>query len=140
MQGNKKELFQIKSWWKKIGNKKPIDNRNTIFGEMEKNNMLGCKCQIWHLFCVKYFSFTYFSKTAGKEGLWKIMNVYRYVYVIECLYIENCTIFIPKGNSYCRRKSSARGPRFKVSSEGLSAEIDIQLRSPIQVQAKANVA
>ena len=26
---------------------------------------------------------------------------------------ENCTILIPKGNSYCRRKSSARGPRFK---------------------------
>ena len=25
---------------------------------------------------------------------------------------ENCTISIPKGNSYCRRNSSARGPRF----------------------------
>ena len=37
----------------------------------------------------------------------------------------NCTILIPKGNSYCRRKSSSRGPWFKVSSEGLSAEIDI---------------
>ena len=36
---------------------------------------------------------------------------------------ENCTILIPKGNSYCRSKCSARGPRFKVSSEGLSAEI-----------------
>ena len=47
---------------------------------------------------------------------------------------ENCTILIPKGNSYCRRKSSARGPWFKVSSEGLSAEIDILLLSPIQVQ------
>ena len=35
---------------------------------------------------------------------------------------------------------SARGPRFKVSSEGLSAEIDIPLRSPIQVQTKADVA
>ena len=34
---------------------------------------------------------------------------------------ENCTILIPKGNSYCLRESSARGPRFKVSSEGLSA-------------------
>ena len=33
---------------------------------------------------------------------------------------ENCTIFIPKGNLYCRHKSSARGPRFKVSSEGLN--------------------
>ena len=30
---------------------------------------------------------------------------------------ENCTLLIPKGNSYCRRKSSARGPRFKVSFE-----------------------
>ena len=47
---------------------------------------------------------------------------------------------IPKGNSYCRRKSSARGPRFKVSSEGLSAEFDIPLRSPIQVQTKVDVA
>ena len=53
---------------------------------------------------------------------------------------ENCTILIPKGNSYCRRKSSARGPRLKVSSEGLSAEIDIPQRSPIQVQTKADVA
>ena len=32
---------------------------------------------------------------------------------------ENCTISIPKVNSCCRRKSSARGPRFKVSSQGL---------------------
>ena len=54
--------------------------------------------------------------------------------------IENCTMLIPKGNSYCHRKSSARGPRFKVSSEGLSAEIDIPLQSPIQVQTKADVA
>ena len=54
--------------------------------------------------------------------------------------IENCTILIPKGNSYCRRNSSARGPRFKVSSEGLSAEIDIPLQSPIHVQTKADVA
>ena len=36
---------------------------------------------------------------------------------------ENCTILISKGNSYCRRKSSVRGRRFKVSSEGLSAEL-----------------
>ena len=48
--------------------------------------------------------------------------------------IENCTILIPIGNSYCRHKSSSRRPRFKVSSEGLSAEIDIPLQSPIQVQ------
>ena len=49
-------------------------------------------------------------------------------------------ISIPKENSYCRRKCSARGPRFKVSSKGLSAEIDILQRSPIQVQTKADVA
>ena len=54
--------------------------------------------------------------------------------------IENCTTLIPEGNSYCRRKSSARGPRFIVSSEGLSAEIDIPQRSPIQVQTKVEVA
>ena len=53
---------------------------------------------------------------------------------------ENCTIIIPKENSYSRRKSSARVPRFKVLSEGLTAEIDIPLRSPIQVQTKADVA
>ena len=46
---------------------------------------------------------------------------------------ENCTILIPKGNTYCRRKSSAKGPRFKVLYEGLSTEIDILIRSPIQV-------
>ena len=34
------------------------------------------------------------------------------------------------GNSYCRRKSGTRGPRFKVSSEGLLAEIDIN-RGPL---------
>ena len=49
-------------------------------------------------------------------------------------------LYYPKGNSYCRRKSSARGPRFKVSSEGLSTEIDILIRSPIQVQTGADVA
>ena len=53
---------------------------------------------------------------------------------------ENSSILIPKGNSYCRRKSSARGPRFKVLSEGLSAAIDIPLQSPIQAQTKVNVA
>ena len=48
--------------------------------------------------------------------------------------IENCTILIPKGNSCCRRKSSARGLRFEVSSEGLSTEMDILIWSPNQVQ------
>ena len=37
------------------------------------------------------------------------------------------------GNSYCRRKSSARGPWFKVSSEGLPTEIDILIPSNIQM-------
>ena len=45
-----------------------------------------------------------------------------------------------KGNSYCRRKSSAMGPRFKVSTEGLSTEIDILIRLPIKVQSDADVA
>ena len=48
--------------------------------------------------------------------------------------VETCTILIPKGNSYCRHKSSARGTRFKVSSEGISTEIEKVIRSPIQVQ------
>ena len=30
--------------------------------------------------------------------------------------MKKCTIVIPKRNSYCRHKSSARGPWFKVSS------------------------
>ena len=51
---------------------------------------------------------------------------------------EKCTIFVPKGNSYCRRKSSARGLWFKVSSEGQSTEIDILIRSPIEVQTGAD--
>ena len=47
---------------------------------------------------------------------------------------------ITKRNSYCRRKSSARGPRFKVPSEELSTEIDILIRLPIQEQTEAGVA
>ena len=39
-------------------------------------------------------------------------------------------IFIPKGNSYCCRKSSARGPRFKVSSERQSAELTYHYGHP----------
>ena len=53
---------------------------------------------------------------------------------------EKCTILIPKGNSYYRYKSSARGPRFKVSLEGISVEIDILIWSPIQVQTWVDVA
>ena len=50
--------------------------------------------------------------------------------------IMNCTIL----KSYCSRKSSARRPRVKVSSEGLSTEIDILIRSTIHVLTKADVA
>ena len=53
--------------------------------------------------------------------------------------IENCTILIPSGNSYCRRKSSAKDLGL-VSSEGLSPETDILIRSPIQVLTKTDVA
>ena len=53
---------------------------------------------------------------------------------------ENCTIIIRKGNSYFRRKSSIRGPRFKVSSEGLSTEINILIFPPIQAKTEADVA
>ena len=45
-----------------------------------------------------------------------------------------------KGNSYCCRKNSAGEPQFKVSSEGLSIEIDILIWSPIQVHTEADVA
>ena len=38
------------------------------------------------------------------------------------------------------RKRIAWGPQFKASSEGLSTEIDILIRSPIQVQTEADVA
>ena len=51
--------------------------------------------------------------------------------------IENCTLF---AIHYCRHKSSTRGPQFKVSSEGLSTDIDIPIRSPIQVQTEVDVA
>ena len=37
-------------------------------------------------------------------------------------------------------RAGARGPRFKVSSEGLLTEIDILLRSAIQVLNEADVA
>ena len=59
---------------------------------------------------------------------------------IFLLKIENCSLLIPKGNSYCCRKSSATGLRVKVSYKGLSAEIDILLHSPIHVQTKVDVA
>ena len=52
---------------------------------------------------------------------------------------ENYTISTPKENLHCHGKSRAKGPRFKISSEGLSAEINILQRSPIQVQTKVEV-
>ena len=56
--------------------------------------------------------------------------------------IENCTILIPNGKSYCQRNRSTNGldPRFKVSSEGLLTDMDILIRSTIQVQTEADVA
>ena len=53
---------------------------------------------------------------------------------------KNCTIFIPEGNSYCRLKGSAKEPRFKVSSERLSQEINILIRSPILKLTEIDVA
>ena len=47
---------------------------------------------------------------------------------------ENCTILIPKGNSYCRRKSSARGPQFKVSSESQIWTCNLPVTSPTLYQ------
>ena len=41
---------------------------------------------------------------------------------------ENCTVLTRKKKSHCRRKSSARGSKSKVSSESLSPEIDILIR------------
>ena len=58
---------------------------------------------------------------------------------LKIMKIENCTMLIPMGNSYCRCKSSARGPRFKVSSEGLSTEKNILIRSPIKVLTEADL-
>ena len=53
---------------------------------------------------------------------------------------ENCTLLISKGNSYCRHKSTARDPWFKVSFEGLSREIDILIQSSIKIQAEVDVS
>ena len=58
---------------------------------------------------------------------------------IKKLKITKLHYINPKGNSYCCRKSSARGPWFKVSSEELSIEIDILMRSTIQVQNKTSL-
>ena len=54
---------------------------------------------------------------------------------------ENCTIIlIPKGNSYCRARATPR--TFKVSSEGLSPEIDILTwpSIPVHVLTESAVA
>ena len=45
---------------------------------------------------------------------------------------ENCTMLIPKGNSYCHPKRSTRGPWFQVSFKRLSPEIDLLIGSPFQ--------
>ena len=71
---------------------------------------------------------------------WKLpMNMCPYSVLPKYAAHENCTIIIPKGNVYYSRQSSSRGPRLKVSSEEQSTEIDILIRSPIQVQNEANV-
>ena len=49
-------------------------------------------------------------------------------------YINPKRKFIPPS------QECARGPRFKVSSEGLSTEIDIPIQSPIQILIEADVA
>ena len=89
-----------------------------------------------------FFCFSYIFVDNANPGklFFKKCPAYLYFIIRFKKKNENCTILIPKGNSYCCRKSSARGPRFKVSSEGLSAEIDIPPRSPIQVQTKADGA
>ena len=46
----------------------------------------------------------------------------------------------PKVKLILSPQEQRQGPRFKVSSEGLSTEIDIPLPSPIQVLTKADVA
>ena len=49
--------------------------------------------------------------------------------------IEMCTILIPRGNLYCRQV-----PRFIAQPKGLSPEINMLIRSPIQVLTEAAVA
>ena len=46
----------------------------------------------------------------------------------------------PKGKFILSPQEQHQGPRFKVSSDGLSTEIDILIRSPIQVLTEAAVA
>ena len=90
-------------------------------------------------------------KTVGAPIVWKLQET-RGITLPQDWYIENrymkkkkkkkkkiYTKLIQKGNSYWRRKSSAK-PWSKVSSEGLSTKIDILIRSPIQVQTEADVA
>ena len=49
---------------------------------------------------------------------------------------EICTVLIPKENQYCRLKRSVKGLWFKVSSERMSPEFDVLIRSPIKTQTK----
>ena len=51
--------------------------------------------------------------------------------------IENCT---EREIHTVATRAAPGGPRFKVSSERLSAETDIPQRSPIQVQTMVEVA
>ena len=53
---------------------------------------------------------------------------------------KNENLLILEGNSYCRLKRSGKGPLCQVSSERLSPEIDILIRSPIGKLTKPEVA
>ena len=61
------------------------------------------------------------SVEIAEKALCKILTIYTIFHYRSMIKNENeiCTILIPEGNSYCRRERSARGPRFKVSSERL---------------------
>ena len=54
--------------------------------------------------------------------------------------IEKLHYIFRKGKLILSPQEQRQGPQLKVSSEGLSTEIDILIRSPIQVQTEADVA
>ena len=54
--------------------------------------------------------------------------------------MKNCTVLNTRGKSILSPLEKCQGPQFKVSSEGLSSEIDIIIQSPIQTQTKINNA
>ena len=68
------------------------------------------------------------------------LNTTRWLLLWGKLKIENCTVLIPEGKSYCRLKRSAKGPWFKVSSKRLSPDIDILIQSHIPKLTELDVA